>query len=108
VVKDVRPEVTLERTYATKFMANHYLSWNVSNRLNLGFFESVIWTNTNDRGFDASFINPIVFYRSVEFASSEDGKCVIRLTYKYKWNDQINMYGQFLLDEFSLGDIKGR
>jgi hypothetical protein len=29
------------------------------------------------------------------------------LTYKYKWNDQINMYGQFLLDEFSLGDIKG-
>jgi hypothetical protein len=49
-LKDVRPEVTLERTYATKFMANHYLSWNVSNRLNLGFFESVIWTNTNDRG----------------------------------------------------------
>jgi hypothetical protein len=57
-LKDVRPEVTLERTYATKFMANHYLSWNVSNRLNLGFFESVICTN--DRGFDASFINPIV------------------------------------------------
>jgi hypothetical protein len=55
-LKDVRPEVTLERTYATKFMANHYLSWNVSNRLNLGFFESVIWTNTNDRGFDATSI----------------------------------------------------
>jgi hypothetical protein len=49
------------KNHATKFMANHYLSWNVSNRLNLGFFESVIWTNTNDRGFDASFINPIVF-----------------------------------------------
>jgi hypothetical protein len=49
VAKDVRPEVTLEE-HATKFMANHYLSWNVSNRLNLGFFESVIWTNTNDRG----------------------------------------------------------
>jgi hypothetical protein len=106
-LKDVRPEVTLERTYATKFMANHYLSWNVSNRLNLGFFESVIWTNTNDRGFDASFINPIVFYRSVEFASSaRTGNALLGLTYKYKWNDQINMYGQFLLDEFSLGDIK--
>jgi hypothetical protein len=108
VVKDVRPEVTLERTYATKFMANHYLSWNVSNRLNLGFFESVIWTNTNDRGFDASFINPIVFYRSVEFASSaRTGNALLGLTYKYKWNDQINMYGQFLLDEFSLGILKG-
>jgi hypothetical protein len=40
-------------------MANHYLSWNVSNRLNLGFFESVIWTNTNNRGFDASFVNQL-------------------------------------------------
>lgn len=106
-LKDVRPEVTLERTYATKFMANHYLSWNVSNRLNLGFFESVIWTNTNDRGFDMSFLNPIIFYRSVEFASSaRTGNALLGLTYKYKWSNQLNFYGQFLLDEFSLGDIK--
>lgn len=106
-LKDVRPAVTLERTYATKFMANHYLSWNISNRLNLGFFESVIWTNTNDRGFDASFVNPIVFYRAVEFASSaRTGNALLGLTFKYKWSDKINVYGQFLLDEFSLGDIK--
>jgi hypothetical protein len=91
-------QITLERTYATKFMANHYLSWNVSNRLNLGFFESVIWTNTNDRGFDASFINPIVFYRSVEFASSaRTGNALLGLTYVV-----IKLCG--LLDEFSLGD----
>ena len=106
-LKDVRPEVTIERTYATKFMANHYLSWNVSNRLNLGFFESVIWTNTNDRGFDVNFVNPIIFYRSVEFASSaRSGNAVLGLTYKYKWSNQINFYGQFILDEFSLGDVK--
>tara|TARA_R110000868_G_scaffold144149_1_gene362876 strand:- start:1688 stop:3811 length:2124 start_codon:yes stop_codon:yes gene_type:complete len=106
-LKDVRPEVTLERTYATKFMANHYLSWNVSNRLNIGLFESVIWTNTNNRGFDVSFVNPIIFYRSVEFASSaRTGNALLGFSYKYKWSNQINFYGQFLLDEFSLGDIK--
>ena len=108
-LKDVRPAVTLERTYATKFMANHYLSWNVSNKLNIGLFESVIWTNSNDRGFDINFVNPIIFYRSVEFASSaRSGNAVLGLTYKYKWNNQINAYGQFILDEFSLGDIKER
>jgi hypothetical protein len=106
-LKDVRPEVTLEKTYATKFMANHYLSWNVSNKFNLGLFESVIWTNTNDRGFDVNFVNPIIFYRSVEFASSaRSGNALLGLTYKYKWNNQINTYGQFILDEFSLGDVK--
>lgn len=106
-LKDVRPEVTLERTYATKYMANHYLSWNVSNRWNLGFFESVIWTDTNNRGFDMHFVNPIIFYRSVEFASSaRTGNAVLGLTSKYKWNNQLNFYGQFLLDEFSLGEVK--
>jgi hypothetical protein len=106
-LKDVRPEATLERTYSTKFMANHYLNWNVSNKLNLGFFESVVWTNTNNRGFDMSFVNPIIFYRSVEFASSaRTGNALLGLTYKYKFNNQINTYGQFLLDEFSLGEVK--
>lgn len=106
-LKDVRTEVTDERTYATKFMANHYLSWNVSKRLNIGMFESVVWSNSNDRGFDMNFVNPIIFYRTVEFtSSSRSGNAVLGLTAKYKWNNQINLYGQFILDEFSLGDIK--
>lgn len=106
-LKDVRADVTDERTYATKFMANHYLSWNVTKRWNLGFFESVVWTNSNDRGFDANFINPIIFYRTVEFTSSaRSGNAVLGLTTKYKFNNQFNFYGQFILDEFSLGDIK--
>ena len=107
-LKDVRPEVTQDRTYATKYMANHYLSWNAGKRLNIGFFESVIWTNTNGRGFDINFINPIIFYRSVEFSSSSrSGNAALGMSGKYKWNSKVNLYGQFLLDEFSLGDMVG-
>ena len=106
-LKDIRPEVSDERTYATKYMANHYLSWNASKRLNIGLFESVIWANTNGRGFDMSFYNPIIFYRSVEFASSsKTGNALLGVTAKYKWNNQFNFYGQFLLDEFSLNAVK--
>lgn len=106
-LKDVRPDVTAEKTYASKYMANHYLSWNVSNKLNLGFFESVVWTDTNNRGFDVNFVNPIIFYRSVEFASSsKSGNALLGITSKYKWNNQVNLYGQLLIDEFSFGDIK--
>lgn len=106
-LKDVRPEVTADRTYATKFAASHYLSLNVTKHWNIGLFESVIWTNKNNRGFDMSFVNPIIFYRSVEFASSaRSGNAMLGLTSKYKWNNQITFYGQFLLDEFSLSDVK--
>ena len=107
-LKDVRPGVTVDKTYASKYMANHYLSWNVSNTLNLGFFESVVWTDSNNRGFDVNFVNPIIFYRSVEFASSsKSGNALLGFTSKYKWSNQINLYGQFLIDEFSFGDVKG-
>lgn len=105
-LKDVRPDATIDRTYTTKFMANHYLSWNATNRLNIGVFESVIWTNTNNRGFDFNFVNPIVFYRTVEFASSSrTGNAFLGATAKYKLTNHLNVYSQFILDEFSLGAV---
>ncbi|MCZ8297584.1 MAG: gliding motility protein RemB [Flavobacterium sp.] len=108
-MKDNRPEVTVDGTYATKFVASHYLSWNVNRRLNIGFFESVVWANQNDRGFDMNFVNPIIFYRAVEFSSSSrSGNALLGLTGKYKLSNSVNAYGQFLLDEFSLGEIRAQ
>ena len=107
-LRDVRPEVTEDGAFLTKYMANHYLSWNVSKRFNLGLFESVMWTNSNDRGFDINYLNPIIFYRAIEFGTGQDaGNAIVGATGKYKWNDNINIYSQFILDEFSLSDIKG-
>ncbi len=108
-LKDTRTEVTVDKTYATKYAANHYLSYNISNKLNLGFFESVIWTNDNKRGFDMNFVNPIIFYRTVEFGSSpRSGNAILALTAKYKFSNLINVYGQFLVDEFSVNDVKAQ
>lgn len=108
-VKDLQESNVVDRTYASKFMANHYLSWNVSNRLNLGVFESVVWTNSNNRGFDFNFVNPIIFYRTVEFnSSSRSGNALLGLNSKFKINNKVNLYGQFLIDEFSMSDVKAR
>jgi hypothetical protein len=107
-LRDVRPEVTEDGAFLTKYIANHYLSWNVNKRLNLGLFESVIWTNSNDRGFDINYLNPIIFYRAIEFETGQDaGNAIVGASAKYKLNDNVNFYGQFILDEFSLNDIKG-
>ncbi|MBT8273498.1 MAG: gliding motility protein RemB, partial [Bacteroidia bacterium] len=107
-LKDVRPEVTEDGAFLSKYMANHYLSWNVSKRLNIGLFESVIWSNANDRGFDINYLNPIIFYRAIEFETGQDaGNAVVGASAKYKWNDNVNIYSQFILDEFSINDIKG-
>ncbi len=107
-LKDVRPEVIEDGAFLTKYIANHYLSWNVNKRLNIGLFESVVWQNSNDRGFDVNYLNPIIFYRAIEFETGQDaGNAILGLSSKYKYNDNANIYGQFIVDEFSLSDISG-
>ncbi len=107
-LRDVRPDVTLDGSFRTKYMANHYLSYNVTKRLNIGLFESVIWENDNDRGFDFNYINPIIFYRAIEFSTgSRGGNALIGLSGKYKFTDRVNVYAQLIIDEFSSSDIFG-
>lgn len=106
-LKDVRPEAVENDAFRTKYIANHFLSWNVSKRLNLGLFESVIWENTNDRGFDINYLNPVIFFRAIEFETGQGaGNAILGASGKYKFNDNVNVYGQFILDEFSLNDVK--
>ena len=107
-LRDVRPEVLNSGSFRAKYMANHYLSWNATKRLNIGFFESVLWENDNGRGFDINYLNPVIFYRAIEFATGADGgNAIIGLTGKYKWSDRFYMYGQWVIDEFSSGDVFG-
>lgn len=87
-----------------KFGVFHYLDWNISNRVSVGFYDSVIWANVDDlghtRGFDFTYINPLIFLRPVEAANGSPDNALIGLTSKYKVVDGLTLYGQFGLDEF--------
>ncbi|OAD46645.1 hypothetical protein [Polaribacter atrinae] len=90
--------------HARKYVAAHYLSVNITDKLNLGFFESAI--SAGENGMDAGFLNPLIFYRSLEFNRGEDsGNALIGLTGKYKLNDNVSLYSQLVIDEFSVGNF---
>ena len=90
--------------HARKYVAAHYLSINVNDRLNLGFFETAVTRGGN--GIDAGFLNPIIFYRSLEFNRGEDaGNAILGLTGKYKLTDQVSLYSQLVVDEFSFNKL---
>lgn len=87
-----------------KYIAAHYLSLNITDKLNIGLFETAI--STGENGFDAGFLNPVLFYRSVEFNRGEDaGNAIIGLTGKYKLTNNISLYSQLMVDEFSVGNL---
>lgn len=87
-----------------KFAVFHYLDWNVSDRLAFGFFDSIIWGAKDDaghqRGFDFTYINPLIFLRPVEASNGSPDNALLGFTGRYKITDGITAYGQFALDEF--------
>ena len=92
--------------YKRKFMALHYLSWNATKRLNIGLFESVIWAKTEDQGFDVQYLNPVIFYRALEFSNgSKAGNAMLGLSLNYRLNNSIKIYSQFILDELTMSEF---
>ena len=101
--QDLRPEFTVNGVYKKKFSAIHYISWNATKKLNFGFFESVIWYNENRRGFDVNFLNPLIFFKTVEYeAGSNASNTIVGLSSAYRLPYNISLYGQFLLDEMTV------
>jgi hypothetical protein len=86
----------------------HYLDWNVSNSLSLGFFNAYIVPEADDqgnrRGFDVNFINPVLFASGLG-SSSQPGNALVGFTGKYKIFDKTALYGQLLLDRFKAGNF---
>ncbi|MGI9532880.1 gliding motility protein RemB, partial [Lutimonas sp.] len=104
---DVRPDAITGNSNFRKYVAMHHLSWNVTKRFNIGLFESVITNEeSSPNGFDISFFNPIIFYRSVEFnRGSRSGNANIGLNMKYRIKDNISVYTQFLIDEMTTSRV---
>jgi len=104
MIDPLAPELVQDKTRG-KWGTFQYLDWNVNNRLSLGFFQSIIWANRTEdgtRGFEPAYLNPIIFLRSIE--SSDPGspdKMHLGLNAKYKVLNNLAVYGQFLLGEFT-------
>ena len=92
-----------------KYMAKHHLSVNVSKNFNLGVFETIIFgqrdTLTNNT-FDLNYLNPIIFYRSVEQQLGSPDNVLLGTDFKWNFAKRFSVYGQFLLDEFLLNEIR--
>lgn len=94
-----------------KYGTFHYLSWNVAKWFSLGLFESVIWQGKdtlNNRGFDVNYLNPVIFYRPVEYSLGSTDNSLMGLNLKVSVTRTLHLYGQLVIDEFLLKEIRAR
>jgi hypothetical protein len=89
--------------YPQKWFAHHRLSFPVGQKIQLGFFESIMM-NT----FNVNYLNPVIFYRWVEHQLGSPDKVMIGSDFKYFPMPGMQLYGQFALDEFVFKEFFGQ
>lgn len=95
--------------FGKKFASMHYLDWNLSRRVNIGIFESIIWQDNDPdypRGFDLAYLNPVIFYRPVEFGLGSADNAILGFALNVKVGRKTLLYSQLALDEFFLDHVR--
>jgi hypothetical protein len=102
-------ETALNREPRHKYLAMHGLSMNLGKRFNLTAYEMVVWQDRdtlNQRGLDIHYLNPIVFYRPLEYAQGSADNVILAASMRYKATPKISVYAQVVLDEFKLNQLR--
>jgi hypothetical protein len=95
--------------YPNKFVALHHLSVNIGRKLNIGIFESVVFSPDDSSGTDhfrLEYLNPIIFYRAIEQQNGSSDNAILGLDFKWNALRKLSFYGQFVLDEFVIDNIR--
>jgi hypothetical protein len=96
--------------YPKKYMAYHHLSINITKNFNIGFFENIIFgrsdTLVNTQGYDLNYLNPIIFYRSVEQQLGSPDNANLGIDFQWNFLRHFQLYGQIFIDELKVGEVR--
>jgi hypothetical protein len=97
-----------DKIFYKKYSTMHYLSYIPGKRWNIALFESIVWQasdSTYNRGFDMSYLSPVIFFRPIEFNLGSGDNSMMGVNLRYTAADGIAIYGQFVIDEFMIKEI---
>ena len=88
---------------AHKFSTIHYLTWNTTRWLNLGFFEAEVFDRPNV--YEISYLNPIIFSTAVNRFNGEGDKSILGMSAKAIVAKHVQFYGQLVFNEFRAKEL---
>lgn len=95
-----------DRLLPKKYGAFHLLTFKPSPKFDIGLFEGIIFNRPN--GFDLNYLNPVIFYHTIEHSLGSSDNALLGAQAKYNLNTHTQFYTQFLLDDIQVGQfIKG-
>lgn len=91
------------RLVSKKYMAAHHLSINLTPSLNVGLFETVIFSRNNR--FEFQYLNPLILYRTIEQGLGSPDNVLIGVDAKWNFLKRFQLYGQLMMDEFVFKEL---
>ena len=87
----------------------HFLEFSLTKNINIGVFESILWqskTENVDNGFEFAYMNPVIFFRPVEFSMySNKGNVLMGANINATFYNTVT-YAQVLLDDLNISKQK--
>lgn len=93
-----------EPLFQKKAMAIQYLSFNISKRINLGLFQSMVWNasdSMNRQQLDWQYINPIIFSNLGFYGLNNKNNIMLGANMSVKLSSRLMLYAQFMADDLS-------
>jgi hypothetical protein len=87
-----------------KYSATHYLAFKPNTKFEIGLFETVIFARENH--FEFQYLNPVILYRAVEHYLDSPDNVILGLNAKWNPTKGISLYGQLIMDEFKLSEVR--
>lgn len=86
-----------------RYTASHYLSIRPIPNMEIGIFETVVFSRNNH--FEFQYLNPIIFYRLTEQALGSPDNAMIGFNGKWNIFKRFQLYGQLIFDEFVFSEL---
>ncbi len=93
-----------DKVFPKKYTAMHYLAFKPNRHFEIGLFESVVFSRINH--FELQYLNPVILYRAVEHYLDSPDNVLVGLNTKWNIFKGVSIYGQLLLDEFKISEVK--
>lgn len=94
-----------DSTLPRNYMVFHYLSWQATDWLNLGFYENTMMNSAINGGFQVGYFNPVLFNRAYSSHMGNSAKSSVGLDFKANFAKHFQVYGQWLINEFHASKI---
>lgn len=94
-----------------KYFAVHTLEWKINKKWSVSAHEMVVWQardSASHRELDLHYLNPFLFYRPAEFSQGSADNVLLGASWKYRQSEVFEIYGQVILDEFLMSEIRNR